>query len=459
MHEKQALLCTRRPRSHDEVPPWMLHVIAVHDAKIDSISYETDRARFLGRGNTPRAPQALTSLERLSDSDGSVLDPIVAIRVRLTLAPYQKAVIDMVTGVGAQRDACLALIDKYRDRHLADRVFDLAWTHSEVIRRQINATQSDARLFERLAGSLVYAHSFLRAAPQVLLQNRRGQSGLWGHAISGDLPIVLLQIGEAANFNLVQQLVQAHAYWRLKGLHVDLLIWNEEQGGYRQDLHDQILSLITSGSEAHLIDRPGGIFVRAAHQITQEDRILLESVARVVLSDANGTLAVQVAQRPKPERVVPLLLADETQPPRSAPVWAHSPGVEPGLPPPARQNSEDAWPFNPVAQEFVFDNGIGAFSADGREYVIVTHEGAPTPAPWCNVLANAQLGTVVSESSVGYTWFENAHEFRLTPWHNDPIADASGEAFYLRAPVTASATVSGSMSRTASPANSGFSST
>ncbi len=437
VRDKQALLCTRRPRSHDEVPPWMLHLMAVHDADVDAISYETDRARFLGRSNTPRTPQALTSLEHLSDSDGSVLDPIVAIRVRLTLAPDQQAVIDMVTGVGEQREDCMALIDKYRDRNLADRVFDLAWTHSEVIRRQINATQADARLFERLAGPLTYVHPFLRAAPQVLLQNRRGQSGLWGQSISGDLPIVLLQIGEAANFNLVQQVVQAHAYWRLKGLNVDLLIWNEEQGGYRQDLHDRILGLITAGPEAHLIDRPGGIFVRAAHQITQEDRILLESVARVVLSDANGTLAAQVGQREKHARAVPLLL-DENQ---TAPLtleWVPPPGIEPGLPPPTAPGAEDSWPFDAVTQDVVFDNGIGAFSADGREYVIVSRDGAPTPAPWCNVLANAQLGTVLSESSAGYTWFENAHEFRLTPWHDDPIADTCGEAFYLRDEATGS---------------------
>ena len=39
---------------------------------------------------------------------------------------------------------------------------------------------------------------------------------------------------------------------------------------------------------------------------------------------------------------------------------------------------------------------------------------------------------IVSESGPSYTWSENAHEFRLTPWHNDPVTDASGEAFYIR---------------------------
>ncbi len=430
VRDKQALLCTRRPRSHDEAPPWMLHLVTVHGADIDAISYETDRARFLGRGNTPRAPQALTEYEVLSDSEGSVLDPVVAIRTRITLASDQQVVIDMVTGIDPQREGCLALIDKYRDRHLADRVFDLAWTHSEVVRRQINASQADAYLFERLAGPLVYAHPFLRAAPEVLLQNRRGQSGLWGNGISGDLPIVLLQVADVRSLELVRQLVRAHAYWRLKGLGIDLVIWNEEQGGYRQELQDQILDVVGASPEAHLLDQRGGVFVRAAHLVPQEDRILIQSVARVVLSDAEGTLAVQVGRQVLPEPSMPLLLPDGP-PAQVAPDW-QAPGTEFGLPPPRLPGEEEPWPFEAVAERFRFDNSHGAFSADGHEYVVMSREGAPTPAPWANVLANPGFGTVVSESLPGYTWFENAHGFRLTPWHNDPVSDVGGEAIYLR---------------------------
>ncbi|MGO1068792.1 GH36-type glycosyl hydrolase domain-containing protein [Lysobacter sp. CA199] len=435
--DKQALLCTRRSRSHAETPPWMFHLVAVHDADIAQISYETDRARFLGRGNTPRTPRAMTGGETLSDSAGSVLDPIVAIRTRIVLEPDQTAIVDTVTGVGADRDACSALIDRYRDRRLADRVFDLAWTHSQVVRRQINASQADAQLYERLAGSMVYAHPYLRAEQAVLLQNRRGQSGLWGHSISGDFPIVLLQIADAANIELVRQMVQAHAYWRLKGLNVDLVIWNEEQGGYRQQLQDQILGLVSAGPEGSVLDRPGGIFVRPIQQMSQEDRILLQSVARVIISDERGTLAAQVSRHVPAARAATLLHPD------GAPIAAEAatavetanapadPAPLSGLPT-ALIESEDAWPFEPVAEALRFDNGTGAFAQDGREYVIVLREGAPTPAPWSNVMANAQLGTVVSESAPGYTWFENAHEFRLTPWHNDPVADTGGEAFYLR---------------------------
>ena len=423
---KQAILCTRRARSHDETPPWMFHLLAMHGADIDAISYETDRARFVGRGKTLQNPRALTDSVALSNAEGSVLDPIVAIRCRVTLAAGQSASVDMVTGVGAAREVCANLIDKYRDRRLADRVFDLAWTHSQVVRRQINASQADAQLYERLAGLVLYAHPALRAEPSVLLQNRRGQSGLWGQAISGDHPVVLLQIADANNIELVRQLVQAHTYWRLKGLAVDLVIWNEDQAGYRQQLQDQIMGLIAGGVEAHVIDRPGGIFVRPAQQISQEDRILIQSVARVIVSDARGSLAEQINRRPAAAPLMPLLVPAPTQ-------------VEllPGLAPPKEwlpgaETAHDPWPFDAAAQDRILGNGLGGFSPDGREYIVDLDSGQTTPAPWSNVIANAQFGCVLSESSLGYTWGENAHEFRLTPWHNDPITDASGEAIYLR---------------------------
>ena len=285
----------------------MFHLMAVHGPAASEVSYETDRMAFIGRGRTVAAPQAMLEPGRLSGSQGSVLDPIVAIRQKLTLDPQQTATIDMAFGMADTRDAALTLVGKYQDRHLADRVFDLAWTHSGVTLRQINASESDAQLYARIAGSVLFANASLRAEAAVLLRNRRGQSGLWSYAISGDLPIVLLQIGDSENIDLVRQLVQAHAYWRLKGLAVDLVIWNEDRGGYRQVLQDQIMGLIAAGIEAHVMDRPGGIFVRRAEQISEEDRILIQSVARAIISDRRGTLLEQVNRRATAEVRVPRL--------------------------------------------------------------------------------------------------------------------------------------------------------
>ncbi|MFZ2209719.1 MAG: cyclic beta 1-2 glucan synthetase, partial [Porticoccaceae bacterium] len=410
LHERRAILCTRRRRSHDEQPPWMFQLMVVRGAQTGEVSYETDRLRFIGRTHSTISPQALSEPGALSGNAGSVLDPIVAIRRVLVLEPEQSATLDIVSGIAANRQLALGLVDKYQDRHLADRVFELSWTHCQVVLRQLNASDADAQLYARLAGAVIYADTTLRGAANVLIKNRRGQSGLWGYAISGDLPIVLLQIADAANMDLVRQLVQAHAYWRLKGLAVDLVIWNEDHAGYRQQLHDQIMGLIASGIEASVIDRPGGIFVRSAEQISAEDRILFQAVARVVIADDRGTLAEQLGHRGP---------------------------VEPRPPPftPSRHPHPEATATIDTAltrRDLILANGLGGFTPDGREYVIALAPGEVTPAPWVNVLANPHFGTVVSESGGAYSWSENAHEFRLTPWHNDPVSDASGEALYLR---------------------------
>ncbi len=458
--DRHAILCTRRPRATSEQVPWMLHLMAVHNAEVVHVSYETDRMRFIGRTRSIDAPQAMMASGALSGTQGSVLDPIVSIRYRITIEAEQTATIDVVSGMAETRDVAYALSGKYRDRHLADRVFDLAWTHSWVNLRQINATESDAQLYGRLAGAIIYANPGLRADASVLMRNRRGQSGLWGYAISGDLPIVLLQISDMANIELVRQLVQAHAYWRLKGLAVDLVIWNEDHAGYRQLLHEQIMGLIAAGVEANLTDRPGGIFVRAAEQISVEDRILFQTVARVIIGDTRGTLAEQINRRSANDRIKDKSKDKakdardrDSYPPRLIPIQLPSP--------PKRASA----PTGVVDHDLQLFNGYGGFNASGNEYVIATfaaasttettietaidtainsainsaghaakrnHSAKITPAPWANVIANAHFGSVISEAGAAYTWSENAHEFRLTPWGDDPVTDISGEAFYIR---------------------------
>lgn len=413
IEQRRAIVCTRRPRSEDEKTYWMFHLMAVHGTNIEQVSYETDRTRFIGRGNTVNDPQAMGSptdlFGTLSDSQGSVLDPIVSIMSRITLDPEQSATVDMVFGINETRDAALIMVDKYQDRRMADRVFDMAWTQSQVLLRQINTTEADAQLYCHIASSLIYPNDSMRANASIITENRRGQSGLWGYAISGDLPIVLLKIAEQSHIDLVRQLIHAHTYWRLKGLAVDLVIWNEDYAGYRQILHDQIMGLIASGIVVvDLKDQPGGIFVRSSDQISEEDRILIQTVAHVIISGSSGKLANQAKQRVGLKIAVPRLIPSRT----------HRPALTPTAAVPRH--------------DLLFFNGLGGFTPDGREYIISTSQTQITPAPWVNVLANRMFGTVISESGMAYTWAENAHEFRLTPWHNDPVSDKSGEAFYIR---------------------------
>ncbi|MDH4320370.1 MAG: cyclic beta 1-2 glucan synthetase [Desulfobulbaceae bacterium] len=406
---RQAILCTRRPRTPEEQVVWMFHLLVAPGAVADAPSFETDRARFIGRGRTAANPVVLDGgflPAGLSNTEGSVLDPIVAIRRSLSLSADQSAVVQIISGVADSREAALALLDKYCDRHFVERAFEMAWFQSQEVLHNLGASAADAQLYGRLAGSILYASSRRRAAASIIARNHLGQPGLWRFALSGDLPIVLIRIGDLHRIDLVKQVLQAHAYWRLKGLAVDLIIVNEDFSGYRAVLHDQIMGLINAGPEAHILDKPGGVFVRRAEELSEEDRVLFQSVARVVLTDSAETLTEQVTRRVATERLPPLL--------------------EPVRQPAA----EHTHPLAP--RDRVFCNGLGGFTLDGQEYVITLEPGQSTPAPWVNVIASPHIGTVVSDSGSAYTWVENAHEFRLTTWHNDPLSDASGEALYLR---------------------------
>ncbi|MBC7905019.1 MAG: cyclic beta 1-2 glucan synthetase [Gemmatimonadaceae bacterium] len=403
---RNAILCTRRPRSTEEKTPWMFHLMKVHNAEIINVSYETDREKFIGRGNTIHHPQAVRNSEPLSNSSGSVLDPIVSIQYRIVLEGNASVTIDIITGASETKEGCSNLIDKYQAFHLFNRVLELAWTHSQVILRQLNAVETDAQLYSRLAGSILFSNQSFRADPAVISKNKLGQSGLWRYSISGDIPIVLVQIENVENILLVKKMIQAHHYWRLKGLIVDLVILNEDRGGYRQELHNLIHSLITPGLGTEMREKPGGIFIRAAEQISNEERSLFEAVAHVVISDKFGTLEEQMNRKIKSKTALPFFVPVKTYPLIDSSV--------------EKEN------------DLQFYNGLGGFTADGKEYVITTTPDKKTPAPWINVLANPDFGCIVSESGLSYTWVDNAHEIRLTPWNNDPITDLKGEAFYLK---------------------------
>ncbi|MBC8126164.1 MAG: hypothetical protein H8M99_03305 [Gloeobacteraceae cyanobacterium ES-bin-144] len=401
-----AILCTRRARSEAETPPWLMHLMIGSGSDDGEVSCETDRSKFLGRGGSLAHPAAMQGKTPLSNTVGAVIDPIISLRRTVTLPPFGKATIDLIIGVNENRENALSCVEKYQTSRMVDRAFDLAWTHSQVTLHHLNATEAEAQLFDRLAGPLIYADSARRANSGILFNNRRGQNGLWSHGISGDLPILLLHISDMGKIEMARQLVRAHSYWRMKGLIVDLVILYEEVSIYRRSLQEELAGLATTGVEAQLVDKPGGIFVRRLEQIPNEDRVLIQAVARVVLDDEHGTLIEQFEHRRFSEPRLPALTTSRAGFVEAAVALA--------------------------PRELIHTNGYGGFTKDGHEYVITLKNGEATPAPWVNVLANANFGTLVSESGAAYTWSENAHEFRLTPWGNDPVLDPTGEALYIR---------------------------
>jgi len=434
-----ALLCCRRPRAGGQDPIWAVHVVSIDGAIPSEIEHETDRARFLGRGRTPAAPAALEPGARLSGTTGPVLDPIFSIRHRFRLEAGGMVSLLLCTGVAQSRAEALALADHYRDGQAVARVFDLAWAHSQIELRHLQISTAEVHLFQRLATHLIYAAPALRARPEVLAANRQGQAGLWRYGISGDNPILLVRVASSNDLPLVRHLLLAHSYWHMKQFAVDLVILCEEPASYAEDLFHQMQEAVRSSHSSALADKPGGVFVRKASQMPEEDQILFQAAARVVLEGRRGSLSAQLAElvdRTTPTVPLPELFTRKQRQRKTK--GTSEPGVT--LPP-----------------GLLFANGFGGFTPDGREYCIgvkkkergVRDEKEPfsslamrpfslaspaalPPLPWINVVANPHCGFLVSESGLGCTWTGNSQQFRLTPWSNDPVSDPPSEVVYLR---------------------------
>jgi cellobiose phosphorylase len=410
-----ALLCRRRPRSAEQTPIWAVHVVSGGAHGPSGPEFETDRARFLGRGRTPARPAALDRGAVLSGTTGPVLDPIFSLRRRIQVEPGESVTITFCTAVADSREEALALADHYRDPQASLRAFDLAWAHSQIELRHLRLSTEEAHLYQRLASHLLCTGPALRAPTPILAANRQGQSGLWRHGISGDRPILLVRIGEAEEMPLVRQLLAAHAYWRLKGLEADLVVLLEQPTSYFEELFQAVQEAVRASDAQALVDKPGGVFVRKADQMSAEDVTLLQAAARVVLVGYRGSLAAQL-NRPEPVPELPAPL-------------------------PAVRRANPATHGAPVRppEGLLFPNGQGGFTPDGREYCILLQEFVPggaglalPPAPWINVLANPSAGCLVSESGLGCTWAFNSQQNRLTPWNNDPVSDPPAEVLYLR---------------------------
>ncbi len=403
IEKRGALLAFRRPRNLDDPPIYAAHCMTFETGTKGAMQFETDRGRFIGRGRTTGNPAALFGA--LSQSAGHVLDPIFSLRRTVVLEPGQRVHVSLVLCVAESRKDALALVEKYSDPQTITRELDLAWTYAQVELRRLRIEPDEARRFQQLASYMLYPSSKLRPAWDRLQQNRLGQSRLWPHGISGDLPIAAISIGESGDISLVRQMLQAHAYWRLHGLKADLVILNEESSGYEQPLQEELKRLVNSHSMHAGVDQPGGVFLRSADHIPDEDLTLILSAARIALVAARGPLSQQLgAPTEAAELPAPL-------PVRAIP-------EEPSLP----------LPF----MELPYFNGLGGFTPDGREYAIYLGPGAHTPAPWVNVIANPSFGALVSESGAGFAWYGNSQQNRLTDWSNDPVSDTPSDALYIR---------------------------
>jgi cyclic beta-1,2-glucan synthetase len=403
------ILATRRRGSDAEPQVWAGHQAVIEGESLRPAEVETDRARFIGRGHGLRDPVAVCDGRPLSNTVGTVLDPIFALRYRLRIPAGGTVRIAYWTAVAATRQGVLDLLDKHQDANAFVRAATLAWTQAQVQLRHLGIGTAEAGLFQRLASHVLLANPAMRSSSETIARGAATPAALWAQGISGDLPIVLLRIDDVDEIEIARQLLRAHEYWRMKLLAVDLVILNERAASYVQDLQNALETQVRMSQSRARIGADGtrgAVFVLRMDLISEQTRATLLAVARVVLAGQRGTLLDQLDRQREP-----LLSAPRMPTPRQS---ASAPAAK------------------PATDALEFFNGLGGFGSDGQEYVTHLESGQSTPVPWINVIANPNFGFQVATEGSGYTWSRNSRENQLTPWSNDPVADRPGEALYVR---------------------------
>ena len=393
--ELDALIFVRKPRSDKEKEIYMFHQLSMPICW-DKTYYDTDRRNFIGRYHDAKSPISLNK-KNLDNIAGDVLDPSMSLQTKIEVAPGFSANLTFVTGFAHSLEEVHSLLKSFHAQNAISRTFDLSWSKSNIEIRNEYFSIGQTHRFQKLANALVYSYPGLTPSSDSIKKNKLVQSNLWRFGISGDNPIVLLKISDPEQINTVKEMLLAHEYLRRRGLRYDLVILNEYQTGYFKEFYQTLEEIILISHAGKYYNKPFGIYLREKQQLSNEEIILLQAVAKVVIDAKNGNLKDHLITDIK--TFTPLKKREKKK--QRALI----------------QNK---------------DQSHGKFINNGKTYQIKTNQNCVTPTPWSNIIANPDFGTMITDSGSGYTWAGNSRENRITNWSNDPVTDPVSEAFYIK---------------------------
>ncbi len=361
------------------------------------IEYETTREKFIGRNRNTDNPVALEN-DNLTNTYGDGIDPVMSLRTTIELKPQEKQVIYFVNGYSRSMDQVKDLVRYYNKGTNLEKAFELANIKNNMNTKLLNLHGAEMRLYNIMLNYL-YQTSRLnvpKARTDIMKNNTLSQESLWKFGISGDRPLILVNVNEIKDIGLIKELLKAYEYFKSRSLFIDLVIVNNN---ILECSH--ILEVITNETKYKIeniynIDNNlGNINIIEKDQLTEEEVILLQEVARLnINSEEYLSLYEYIANLQGMNVLIPY----------------------------RRHNHEKTIKYEVDNLEYY--NGYGGFANEGKEYII---NNPNTPTPWSNVLANKTFGSIVTNNANGYTYYGNSREFKISSWTNDIVVDDKSE--------------------------------
>lgn len=400
--EKETILVQRKSRNLEK-SLFLATTLYTESDQIVNFEYEIDQEKYQGRENYG-LPQMLKHQKIFSKEIAQVVAPIVVMKRTIKVSSQGKGTVDLILTAGETREEVMKLVEKVKGEEEIEKIFNIARVRSEEQNKYLQIKVSKLEMYQQLLNYILQLNKPNEENGLV----EYSIHSLWKYGISGDLPIMVLKITKFEEMYVLEDLIRAFEYYRIKNIFMDFVILNEEKNVYERFVEDAIQSVISERQLQFLKNTSKGIFVLNLKDMSEEDAKAIEMKARVVIDASKFDLSTFLKEKQEEQT-----------------------SNEEALP--KNKNTKTEEEIEPLKkEELLFDNEFGGFASNGKEYVIYKNRENKLPSVWSNVLANKFFGTIVTDSLGGYTWYKNSRLNRLTAWNNNTIFDLPSEIYYLK---------------------------
>ena len=350
----------------------------------------------------------------LSKKMGLVTEPIVALKRSIRIKPKEKVSINLIISVGEDRIKTIENIKKYKIEGNIEKAFELSKAKNEAQSRYLRIKGTDIRNYQKILSYIIFNNPIKKVNIEKLPKKKYEQSELWKYGISGDIPLILVRIKDLNDSYVIKEVLKAYEFCRTKNIEIELVIIDEEKHSYENYLREEIETIILNSQMAYLKNIRGGIFELSINEVSKEDLELLKFVAGIVIDSSKGGIenAIKDLEEEYLEKYKDISNEKEDIV--------------------IQKEENDNVDIIQNIDSKKYYNEYGAFSEDGKEYLIRINSENRLPTVWSHIMSNKKFGTLVTENMGGYTWYKNSRLNRITSWENYPNRDIPSEIIYLK---------------------------
>ena len=410
--KRKILLVKRRKRAKNDKDIYLATKLSTDYEIIVDNEYEIDKEKIARRGDFG-IPRMIENSISFSNKIGLVTEPLIAMRKTIKLKKLDKAIIDLIISVNEDKEVAIKNLEKYTNQESVKKAFEISRAKSEAESKYLQIKGKDINIYQKILSYIVFENPIRKKQMEKVSDRVFIQSDLWKYGISGDLPIILVQVKDANDAYIIKQVLKMYEFFRNKNIKTELVILDEEKNSYENYIKQEIESKILDSHMGYLKNIKSGIFILSKNKMSLEDVNMLKFLSVLTIDSRKGDLEHLINDMEEDYLSNIKHIKEEKE---------------------IRIDTEDIDKLDILenTEKLKYYNEYGAFSADGKEYLIRINKENRLPTVWCNIMANEKFGTVVTENMGGYTWYKNSRLNRVTAWHNKAYIDIPAEIIYLK---------------------------